>query len=457
MKKFLIFLFTTFLLITSVSFALDTENWYVYNNQNTEHSFTISFPNTWKSSSTSSIEYGFLPQNEYGKDAAIQVQEFENKTLQKVIESFALSDEVQVIETDYELIQSKKEDLIIKKVQYSEFEVVFIKRGNKIISIKHDIGTYDETFEAIYSSLTFTDSWHQYIDFKENYTFIFPQEFDLNIENNAVSIKNKNSNIFKIQIYTSEGEEYQNGEDTDFHGYKAKIVTIEEKESLVVEHEDKKYLLTFSDNNKLAEILESLEFFTLKEIEDDYTSFINFPDVRNDHPNATAINKLVKDNVIDGYPDGTFQPDGTITRAELTKMVVAIKTQANKTKYKNCFEDVGEEWFAKYVCYAKNIKWVQGYPDGNFHPESEISRVEAIKIILEALVNDDYENYEIAEEDQKQIPEDIDQEAWYLKYFKYSYDKDLLDLQHFEDDQYKPNEAITRKEVAEILYRISLM
>lgn len=55
-----------------------------------------------------------------------------------------------------------------------------------------------------------------------------------------------------------------------------------------------------------------------------------------------------------------------------------IKSEKNSKKtedenlYENCFEDVEDEWFAPYVCYAKEKGWVTGYPDGTFKPENNV-------------------------------------------------------------------------------------
>lgn len=52
----------------------------------------------------------------------------------------------------------------------------------------------------------------------------------------------------------------------------------------------------------------------------------------------------------------------------------------------NCFNDVRNEWHAQWICQAKEEGIVRGYPDGRFHPEREISFVEAAKIIVRAMI-----------------------------------------------------------------------
>lgn len=110
-----------------------------------------------------------------------------------------------------------------------------------------------------------------------------------------------------------------------------------------------------------------------------------FSDLLTTHKNYDAILYLKENNVINGYPDGTFQPERTINRAELMKILV---TNQNLTPdpavYGNCFPDVTDEWFAPYVCYAKSKDWVSGYPDGTFKPDGVVNKVEALKMILKS-------------------------------------------------------------------------
>ena len=57
--------------------------------------------------------------------------------------------------------------------------------------------------------------------------------------------------------------------------------------------------------------------------------------------------------------------------------------------YNNCFEDVTTEWYAKYVCYAKEEGLVEGYSGNYFKPGDNIMRAEAVKIVSEAYKWDD--------------------------------------------------------------------
>lgn len=95
-----------------------------------------------------------------------------------------------------------------------------------------------------------------------------------------------------------------------------------------------------------------------------------------------AIRYVKSKGIVDGYTDNTYRPGGLINRAELTKIVV------NALGYtptgNNCFKDVKNEWFAPYVCTAKEKKILDGYKDGTFKPAANINQAEAVKILVQA-------------------------------------------------------------------------
>ncbi len=115
----------------------------------------------------------------------------------------------------------------------------------------------------------------------------------------------------------------------------------------------------------------------------DFNSSGGFSDLGVAHKNRTAIMYLKDKGIIGGYSDGTFRPEKTVNRAELLKILVEGKgVTPDANQYKNCFKDVKTEWFARYVCYAKEQGWVSGYSDGNFRPAQTVNKVESLKMLL---------------------------------------------------------------------------
>lgn len=99
-------------------------------------------------------------------------------------------------------------------------------------------------------------------------------------------------------------------------------------------------------------------------------------------PYKNAITYLKDLSVISGYPDGTYKPSNPINRAEFTKIVIGSigLTPAGN----NCFRDVTNEWFSEFICIAKIKNIINGYPDGSFQPGNNVNVAEALKITLNA-------------------------------------------------------------------------
>ncbi|PIQ76659.1 hypothetical protein COU78_05190 [Candidatus Peregrinibacteria bacterium CG10_big_fil_rev_8_21_14_0_10_49_24] len=116
-----------------------------------------------------------------------------------------------------------------------------------------------------------------------------------------------------------------------------------------------------------------------------------FGDVRQGiTPYSTAIQALKDKGVIEGYDDGTFKPTAHINRAEFLKIV--MESRGKVSEGSRCFPDVTDEWFAGYVCTAKKEGIIDGYPNGFFKPEKSISFAEASKILSLAYEQDVEQN-----------------------------------------------------------------
>lgn len=114
----------------------------------------------------------------------------------------------------------------------------------------------------------------------------------------------------------------------------------------------------------------------------------SFTDVSENAWYADYIGYLAKYDIIKGYEDGTFRPDAPVTRAEFTAMTVRyydlfhdVKYPANTTKY----PDVGGSyWAVKDISFATSEKWLNGYADGSFKPDTNITRAEVVTVVNRA-------------------------------------------------------------------------
>ncbi len=172
-----------------------------------------------------------------------------------------------------------------------------------------------------------------------------------------------------------------------------------------------------------------------------------FTDLKQSHPHYEAIEFLRENNIIKGYPDGTFKPDRRISRSEFVKLVInpfildterineCLRTipDTESTVY---FPDVPKTaWFAVEVCFAKTKRIIDGYPDGKFRPGGYISFVETAKILSNVF------SFEIATEEQG--------EFWYRPYAQR-----LAELHAIPTSVLRFDQMLTRGEMAEMLFRL---
>ncbi len=173
-----------------------------------------------------------------------------------------------------------------------------------------------------------------------------------------------------------------------------------------------------------------------------------FSDVHYGDKHSIAIGYLKENGIVSGYPDGSYKPLSTLNRAELMKILVeGVGHSPSADAYKNCFPDVKEEWFAKYVCFAKVKGWVGGYLDGNFRPAKSVSKAEAIKMILEAFAVD----LEIPEAN---VYSDVKMGEWFGGYV---YTAKNLGILEEDGSFYRPNADILRGQVSENIYRLLML
>lgn len=113
------------------------------------------------------------------------------------------------------------------------------------------------------------------------------------------------------------------------------------------------------------------------------TAFAAFIDVNDSHPHRKAITTLSTLNVIDGYEDGTFKPDGAITRAEFTKLIVFMLGFQNFTHEKYDFTDVSaDHWARNYIQTAYSLGIISGMGDGTFAPDAPVTYEQALKMVV---------------------------------------------------------------------------
>lgn len=106
-----------------------------------------------------------------------------------------------------------------------------------------------------------------------------------------------------------------------------------------------------------------------------------FNDVSADRWSASAIEFMARIGVINGYTDGSFKPSNNLTRAEFTALVSRFANLSNNGTNKIYNDIDASNWAYKYVMELSNAGYMNGYEDGSFRPESEITRAEVVTVI----------------------------------------------------------------------------
>ncbi|MDZ8108700.1 MAG: fasciclin domain-containing protein [Nostoc sp. DedQUE12a] len=118
------------------------------------------------------------------------------------------------------------------------------------------------------------------------------------------------------------------------------------------------------------------------------TSTVNLSDVTSDYWARPFIQTLADNNVISGFPDGTFRPNQSVTRAEFAALIQKAFGNQNRIRQLSAggFSDVpAGYWAAAAIQNAYEIGFLSGYPGNVFRPNQQIPKVEAIVSISNGL------------------------------------------------------------------------
>ena len=123
----------------------------------------------------------------------------------------------------------------------------------------------------------------------------------------------------------------------------------------------------------------------------DQTYSNTFSDVAKSHWAANYIGYMQQFGIITGYADGSFRPDASVTRAEFAAIASRFEKLTEGTK---SFSDVpSSHWAAKYINFAATRGWVNGYADGTFQPNNSITRAEVAAVTCRLLERNADQSY----------------------------------------------------------------
>lgn len=178
------------------------------------------------------------------------------------------------------------------------------------------------------------------------------------------------------------------------------------------------------------------------------TLAVAFTDVNEGYRYHAAITYLEENEVVQGYEDGSFQPDQEVTRAEALKMILVgsgIEISESES-YDFPFSDLeNDAWYLPYLYEGYVSEIATGYDDGTFKPHQTINLAETLKMLILA-------NGVEAESTEEDPFPDVDAGVWFAPYAAYAEDLNLIEPE--DDGLMHADQNVTRGELAEIMYRL---
>jgi len=136
----------------------------------------------------------------------------------------------------------------------------------------------------------------------------------------------------------------------------------------------------------------------------DTTTKVDIGDISG-HWAEAAIRQAVSGGIVKGYPDDTFKPDKTVTRAEFSVMLMnVLKPQEEGAELTFTDSVTIGSWAQKAVAQAVQAGIIQGYEDGTFRPNAAMTRAEVAVMIANTLDHSIEANAETGFADDKDIP-----------------------------------------------------
>lgn len=179
-------------------------------------------------------------------------------------------------------------------------------------------------------------------------------------------------------------------------------------------------------------------------------SALAFSDVKG-HWAQLDIDLLSSHGVIDGYPNGGFQPQNYVTRAEFAKILIKALGMEEEIwtleTVPAVFRDVGAGHWAKgYIQFAYELGIIRGFDDGSFRPGDYIRRMDMAAMLVRALRVEGQNAVLPAYVDAEQIPD------WAQRDIAIASERKLVG--GFPDNTFRPRELATRAEAAAMVNRL---
>jgi len=161
------------------------------------------------------------------------------------------------------------------------------------------------------------------------------------------------------------------------------------------------------------------------------------------HWAKAAIEKMAALGATEGYPDGSFKPDRTITRAEfVTALVKALNLKASNSKV---YADTTGHWAREFISIAEGCGLITGYNDGTFRPDEPVTREQMALIAVKAAGMNNTT-------DSISFTDDLKISAWARSGVLSAINSGIM--KGYPDNTFRPRDKATRAEAMYIIIKL---
>ncbi|MBI4231637.1 S8 family serine peptidase, partial [Candidatus Peregrinibacteria bacterium] len=191
------------------------------------------------------------------------------------------------------------------------------------------------------------------------------------------------------------------------------------------------------DGDFVEVLVDHLTLFVLVDYDEPFSDVVG-------HWSQEFVKDLFELGVVQGRSEGLYEPDSSLTRAELTKIAL-LTFDYEILSGSEDFSDVNaDDWFYPYVVTAKTSGIVSGYGDGTFRPAQAVNRAEALKILLEAA--------KLKTGGVLKSPfTDVSTADWFAQYVDFAFSSQIVSGK--SEDSFAPGDLVTRAEMAKMAIR----
>ena len=209
------------------------------------------------------------------------------------------------------------------------------------------------------------------------------------------------------------GDDDDDGDDDVDREFVPKWLNIDDHYAYIIGYEDG----TVRPQGNITRAEVATIFFRLltDEVREEYWSTESgYSDVSSSDWYNNAISTLSNLGVITGYEDGTFRPNASISRAEF--VTIATRFFDYTAEYEGTFSDVSySSWYADFVQAAVDMGLVNGYENGTFRPNASITRAEAVAIVNRVLLRRPDAEHLLSWAVMNTFSDNVLESAWYYE------------------------------------------